>query len=177
MNWANRLTVLRIILVPVFVMSILYNRLNLALVIFIFASVTDALDGYLARALNQQTKLGATMDPIADKLLIMSAYVSLSLVSGLPEYVRMPVYVPLAVISRDVIILIGAGIIYLNNGTVTIRPTVISKVTTFLQMLTIVAVLLKFVYSNWIWNVAVLCTVFSGLDYIRLGAKQINGGK
>jgi cardiolipin synthase (CMP-forming) len=177
MNWANKFTVLRIILVPVFVMAVLYHRLDFALAVFIIASVTDGLDGYLARALDQKTKLGATMDPIADKLLIVSAFVSLSLVSGLPENIRMPIYVPLAVISRDAIILLGAGIIYLHNGSIEIKPTVVSKVTTFFQMLTIIAVLLKFDYSNWIWNAAVALTLVSGLDYIRLGAEQVNGGK
>ena len=177
MNWANRLTVLRIMLVPVFIMSVLYYRLDLALVVFILASITDGLDGYLARLLDQKTKLGAMMDPVADKLLIVSAFISLSFVSGLPAYIRMPVYVPLAVISRDVIILLGAGIIYFNNGSVVIKPTGISKITTFFQMLTIIAVLLKFIYSSWIWNIAVFFTVASGLDYMRLGAKQLNDRK
>ncbi|HPN72416.1 MAG TPA: CDP-alcohol phosphatidyltransferase family protein [Candidatus Omnitrophota bacterium] len=175
MNWANRLTVLRVILVPVFVMAVLYHRLDAALVVFAVASVTDALDGYLARTLNQKTKFGATIDPIADKLLIMSAFVSLSLVSGLPEYSRMPVYVPVAVISRDVIILLGAGVIYFHNGGIEIRPTSISKITTFFQMLTVISVLLKFVYSAWIWNIAVILTIVSGLDYIKRGADEING--
>ena len=176
MNWANRLTMIRIVLVPLFIMSVLYHRLDLALGCFVFAAVTDALDGYIARTFNQKTKLGATLDPIADKLLIVSAFVCLSLVSGLPEYSRMPIYVPVAVISRDAIILLGAGIIYLHNGDIVIRPTVISKITTFSQMLTIIAVLTKFVHAGWIWNAAVVLTVVSGLDYIRLGAEQVNGG-
>lgn len=177
MNWANRLTMLRVVLVPVFIMSVLYHRLDAALLLFISASLTDALDGYIARTFHQKTRFGATIDPIADKLLIMSAFVSLSLVSGLPEYSRMPVYVPVAVISRDVIILLGAGIIYLHNGVIDIKPTVISKITTFFQMLTVIAVLLRFVYASWVWNAAVLLTVISGLDYIRLGAEQVNGRK
>jgi cardiolipin synthase (CMP-forming) len=175
MNWANKVTMLRIVLVPVFIMAVLYHRLNLALVLFVVAAFTDAMDGYLARAFDQRTKLGATIDPIADKLLIMSAFVSLSIVSGLPEYLRMPIYVPVVIISRDVIILLGAGIIYLNNGAIVIRPTIISKITTFFQMLTIISVLIKFVYAGWIWNTAVFLTVISGLDYIRSGAEQVNG--
>ncbi|MFA6635921.1 MAG: CDP-alcohol phosphatidyltransferase family protein [Candidatus Omnitrophota bacterium] len=175
MNWANRLTVLRILLVPVFVISVLYHRLDLAFVFFILAAVTDAMDGYIARTFDQKTALGAMIDPIADKLLILSAFVSLSIVSGLPEYLRMPIYVPVIIISRDVIILLGAGIIYLNSGVVAIKPTVIGKITTFFQMLTIILVLLKFVYASWVWNMAVLLTVASGLDYIKLGARQVNG--
>lgn len=175
MNWANRVTMLRIVLVPGFVMSVLYHRLDFALVLFTLAALTDALDGYLARVLNQKTKLGATIDPIADKLLIVSAFISLSIVSGLPEYSRMPIYVPVVVISRDVIILLGAGIIYLHNGEIVIKPTFVSKLTTFFQMVTVIAVLLKFFYSSWLWDITVLLTIVSGMDYIRLGAAQVNG--
>ena len=175
MNWANRITVLRIILVPVFIACVLYYRLGLALAVFIAAAVTDALDGYLARVRNERTKLGAIMDPIADKILILSAFVSLSLVAGLPDHLRMPAYVPIIIISRDVIILLGALIIYLNNGGINIKPTPVSKITTVFQMCTIVAVLVKFVHSEWIWNTAVVLTVISGIDYIRIGSSQING--
>jgi cardiolipin synthase (CMP-forming) len=175
MNWANRLTVLRIILVPVFVSCVLYHRLGLALAVFMAAAVTDALDGYLARSRNEKTKLGAIMDPLADKLLIMSAFVSLSLVSGLSDNLRMPVYVPVVVISRDVIILLGAVMIYLHNGKIDIKPTAISKVTTFFQIVTVISVLVKFAHSVWVWNVAVVFTIISGIDYIRIGSSQING--
>lgn len=175
LNWPNRLTVLRIVLVPVFITAIVYHKLEVALLIFIVASLTDALDGYLARVLKEKTEFGAIMDPIADKLLLNSAFISFSLVSGLPDYLNMPVYVPIAIISRDVIILIGAMVIYLLNGKIEARPTILGKATTFFQMLTIVAVLLRFVHSVWIWNFTVLMTLASGLDYIRVGMRQING--
>lgn len=175
LNWPNRITVLRIILVPVFITAILYHRLDIALVVFVVAALTDALDGYLARVLGQKTEFGAIMDPIADKMLLNSAFISFSLVSGLPEYIKMPVYVPIAVISRDVIILLGVMVLYLLNGRIEARPTIIGKITTFFQMITIVSVLLRFVHSSWIWNAAVLVTLASGLDYIRIGMRQING--
>jgi cardiolipin synthase (CMP-forming) len=175
MNWANRLTVIRIILVPVFVASVLYYKLGIALAVFVVAALTDALDGYIARVRNERTRLGAIMDPIADKILILSAFVSLSLVAGLPDHLRMPAYVPVIIISRDVIIVLGALIIYLNNGGIKIKPTAVSKITTFFQMCTIVAVLLEFVHSEWIWNTAVVLTIVSGIDYIRIGSSQING--
>lgn len=177
MNLANRLTILRIVLVPFFVMSILYHRLWIALAIFVIASLTDALDGYIARKFDQKTGFGAVIDPLADKLLIMSAYVSLGIVSGLPSHIRMPVYVPLAVISRDVIILMGVGLIFLNNEKIDIKPTIMSKITTFFQMLTIILVLIGFLYSNWVWNITVFFTVLSGLDYIKRGSEQINDRK
>lgn len=175
MNWANRITICRIILVPVFITAVMYHRLNAALAIFLLATFTDALDGYIARTRKEKTKLGAVMDPIADKLLIGSAFISFSLVSGLPEYLKMPVYVPIVVISRDAFILIGAMVIYLLTGTIDVKPTIIGKVTTFFQMITIISVLLRFPHSVWLWNAAVALTVISGLDYIRIGSGQING--
>jgi cardiolipin synthase len=175
MNWANRLTILRIILVPFFIASILYGRLGLALGIFILASITDGLDGYIARVRKEKTRLGAIMDPIADKLLIVSAYISLSIVTALPTYLKMPAYVPIIVISRDALILLGALIIYLNNGKLDIKPTALGKITTTLQMITIVSVLLQFIHSNWVWNAMIVLTIISGIDYIRIGSGQLNG--
>ncbi|MFH1552383.1 MAG: CDP-alcohol phosphatidyltransferase family protein [Candidatus Omnitrophota bacterium] len=174
MNWANRITVCRIILVPVFITAVLYHRLNMALLVFILAVATDGLDGYLARTRKEKTRLGAIMDPIADKMLIGSAFISFSLVAGLPAYLKMPVYVPIIVISRDVIILVGALIIYLLAGKIDIKPTVIGKMTTFFQMITIISVLLRFIYSSWVWNAMIILTVVSGIDYIRIGSGQIN---
>lgn len=175
LNWPNRLTVLRIILVPVFISAIIYHKLEVALVVFLVASATDALDGYLARVLHEKTEFGAMMDPIADKMLLNSAFICFSLVSGLPAYLKMPVYMPIIIISRDVIILVGAVVIYLLNGKIEARPTILGKVTTFFQMLTIVAVLLRFVHSNWIWNTTAVITLASGIDYLRVGMRQING--
>ncbi|MFQ5952364.1 MAG: CDP-alcohol phosphatidyltransferase family protein [Candidatus Omnitrophota bacterium] len=174
MNWANRLTILRIILVPVFIAAILYHRLYLALAIFVLAAITDGLDGYIARVRKERTQLGRILDPVADKMLILSGFVSLSLVAGLPDYLKMPIYVPIIVISRDVIILLGAVVIYLLTERLEIKPTILGKVTTFFQMITIISLLLGFVYSNWIWNTTVVFTVLSGLDYIRIGARQVN---
>ena len=174
MNWANRLTVTRIVLVPVFILSILYYKLNVAFVIFLIAAVTDGLDGYIARTRNEKTRFGAVLDPIADKLLVGSAFICFSIVTNLPAHLKMPIYVPLIIISRDVIILTGALVIYLLAGKIDIKPTVLGKLTTVFQMLTIILVLLRFQYSSWVWNIAVVFTVISGLDYLRIGARQVN---
>ena len=175
MNWANRLTILRILLVPVFVMAVLYHRMNIAFVVFILAAFTDALDGYIARHFDQKTRLGTIMDPIADKLLLGSAFICFSLVHGLPAHIKMPIYVPLIVISRDVIILLGAAMMQMITGHVKVRPTVLGKITTFLQMLTILALLLNFTHSSWIWNLTVVMTLVSGADYLRIAARELNG--
>ncbi|MBD3378888.1 MAG: CDP-diacylglycerol--glycerol-3-phosphate 3-phosphatidyltransferase [Candidatus Omnitrophica bacterium] len=174
MNWANRLTILRIILAPVFISAVLYGKYGLALAVFLFAAVTDGLDGYIARSRDQKTVLGTILDPIADKLLIGSAYISFCIVSGVPEYLRLPAYVPIIVISRDVFILLGAVIIYMLKGGIDVKPSYLGKVTTVFQMLTVIALLLRFVHSSWLWNFTTFLTLVSGLDYLRTGSKQIN---
>ncbi|MGB2599383.1 MAG: CDP-alcohol phosphatidyltransferase family protein [Candidatus Omnitrophota bacterium] len=175
MNLANMITILRMMLIPVFIMTVMYHKLNLAFVIFVIAAATDGLDGYIARVRKERTQLGRILDPVADKMLIISAFVSFSLVSGLPGYLKMPVYVPIIIISRDVFILLGAVVIYLLTQNLEIKPSILGKITTFFQMLTVISLLLRFVYSCWIWNAAVVLTVISGLDYLRIGAKQVNG--
>ncbi|MDD5634951.1 MAG: CDP-alcohol phosphatidyltransferase family protein [Candidatus Omnitrophica bacterium] len=174
MNWPNRLTICRIVLVPVFILSVIYCKLHIAFFVFLLAAATDALDGYFARAYNQKTKLGAILDPIADKLLVGSAFICFSLVDTLPGHIKIPVYVPIIVISRDVLILIGAATIYLLAGEIKVHPTAVGKITTFFQMTTVIALLLGFVHSNWLWNTTVILTILSGLDYIRVGSKQVN---
>jgi cardiolipin synthase len=162
-------------LVPVFIITILYHRLNLAFLVFVIAAITDGLDGYIARVRKERTRLGKILDPVADKMLIISAFICFSLVSGLPDYLKMPAYVPIIVVSRDFFIVFGAIVIYLLTQKLEVRPTVLGKVTTFFQMLTVISLLLGFIYSNWIWNTTVVFTVLSGLDYLRIGAKQVNG--
>jgi len=176
MNWANRLTILRVVLVPVFIAAVLYQRLTFALAIFILAAVTDCLDGYVARAFKEKTEFGAIMDPIADKLLVGSAFICFSIVKDLPAHLRTPAYVPIIIISRDVIILLGVMCIYLlgpGRGT-EIRPTRLSKLTTVFQMITVISLLSGFIYSSWLWNSTVVLTVISGLDYIRIGSSKFN---
>lgn len=174
MNWPNRITILRITLVPVFILAVFYHEFNIAFVIFVLASVTDALDGYLARVRKEKTRLGSILDPIADKMLIGSAFVSLALVAGVPQHLQMPGYVPIIIISRDVMILTGVAILHIMNVHIVISPTILGKMTTVLQMATIIAVLLRFPRSSWLWNAAVLLTVVSGLDYLRIASRSIN---
>ncbi|NQT06036.1 MAG: CDP-alcohol phosphatidyltransferase family protein [Candidatus Omnitrophica bacterium] len=175
MNLANRISITRIILVPFFVASILYSKLTLALFIFIVCILSDALDGYIARIKAQETRLGALLDPIADKLLLISAFVSFSVVSNIPFALRFPPYVPLIIVSRDVLIILGCIVIYLIKGKVDIKPTILGKMTTFMQMMSIVAILIQFPFSAILWNIAVILTVVSGLEYLRIGSVMING--
>ena len=174
MNLANKISITRIILVPFFIAAVVYSQFTLALAIFIICIISDALDGYIARTRSQRTKLGAILDPMADKLLLVSGFVSLSMISDLPENLRFPPYVPLIVVSRDVLVVLGCIVIYLLKGRIDIKPTYLGKAATFLQMMSIVSMLIHFPYSGVIWNITVVLTVFSGLDYLRSGSRILN---
>ncbi|MEI8176325.1 MAG: CDP-alcohol phosphatidyltransferase family protein [Candidatus Omnitrophota bacterium] len=185
MNLANRISILRVLLIPFFVGSIVYYKNEgsfvsyLPFLIFFVAVITDGIDGFIARRFNQKTELGTILDPLADKMLLISAFICLSLSTSIPEHLRLPPWLPILVISRDVIIVLGSVIIHLIKGSVRILPTWLGKSTTFLQMSTILSVLVKFPYSYVIWYLAALCTVFSGMDYIVRGSRLLseNNGK
>lgn len=174
MNLANSITISRILLIPFFIASVLYSKLDLALYIFLFAAVTDGVDGYIARRTKQRTELGKILDPIADKLLILSAFICFSVAKDLPKLVKPPLYVPIIIISRDAIIVLGALLIYLLKGKLEVKPTVISKITTFFQMITVMGILYEFAWSPLIWNIAIAFTVFSGIDYVIKGNRSLN---
>jgi len=176
MNIPNFLSLLRIILIPVFVILLIQDEHCKALIIFVIAGLTDVLDGTMARLLNAQTKLGSYLDPIADKLLLSTSFVTLAILGIIPRELTV------VVISRDFIILLGIAILSLMSVPFEIKPAFISKVTTVLQMGTIFFALLHKAVthgssSNWIltlfWLTA-LFTVASGLVYIIRGIKIIN---
>jgi CDP-diacylglycerol--glycerol-3-phosphate 3-phosphatidyltransferase len=175
-NLANKISITRILLIPFFVGAIIYYSPEndflrfIALGIFIIGVISDGLDGYIARTRNQKTVLGAYLDPIADKVLLVTAFICLALVSRFPQDYRLPAWVVLAVISRDSIILLGSVIIYIIKGKLEVIPSKLGKVTTFLQMLVVISVLMHFRYSSIIWNLAIIFTVLSGIGYIRRGS-------
>ncbi len=180
MNLANKISILRILLVPFFIWAIVYYSPEhdylrfIALGIFGLAVLSDAMDGYLARVLKQRTALGTFLDPLADKLLLITAFISLSVVNSLPASLRLPPWVPIIVVSRDVIILLGAMVIFLVSGGIEISPSPLGKVTTFFQMATIISVLLQYPHSNYIWTSAVVLTILSAIDYVIRGARLLN---
>lgn len=180
MNLANKISIARILLIPFFVAAVIYYSPErdflrfVALGIFMLGVVSDALDGYIARTRNQKTALGSYIDPIADKLLLLTAFICLSMVSNFPKGYSLPAWVVLAVISRDAIIVLGSIIIYVMKGGLEIVPSKLGKSTTFLQMFTIIAVLLHFRYLFVIWNLTVLFTVLSGIGYIRRGSRLLS---
>jgi cardiolipin synthase len=168
----NLLSLIRLGLVPVFVVSVLQREMLQALVTFLLAGLTDALDGAAARWWRQQTRLGAYLDPAADKLLLVSAYVVLS-VPELHEGVVIPTWITALVLTRDVAIVVVSFILYLAHEIRTFRPSTLSKLNTAMQVVTVLLVLLASLWSQFVvaahvalWTVA-FTTVASGLDYIR----------
>ena len=137
---ANQLTLLRIILIPAFVLLLIYGKLGAALVVFVIAGVTDALDGLIARLARQGTSLGAWLDPMADKLLLVSTFVVLTIPS-IPMVNHLPVWLTVTVISRDIVIVGVVAIVNLAVGPRTFRPSLLGKAATAAFIVTSVVVL------------------------------------
>lgn len=140
LNWPNRLTIARIILVAPLVICLLNLQAEwphwrrIALVIFVMMAITDALDGYLARRLGEETLLGRFLDPVADKLLITSAVILLALDSTSVEGFRFPSWVPVIAIGKDILTTIGFGLIYATTGEYFIKPRIWGKACTAVQL-------------------------------------------
>lgn len=180
MNLANKISIGRILLIPFFIGSIVYYQSEVGIAqylpffIFLAAVISDGVDGFIARRFNQKTELGTMIDPIADKLLIITAFIALSFSKSIPPNLRLPPWLPIVVISRDIIIVLGTVVIFLIKGSARIIPTAWGKITTFFQMSTILAVLVKFPFSFLVWNIAGAFTIVSGVDYIIRGSRLLN---
>ena len=180
----NLLTVFRMVLIPVFVSLLFYQRFLLALGIFILAGVTDGLDGLLARRFNQKSQLGTILDPIADKLMLVTSFVVLSMRSvfpqPLPSHLPVPFWVTVAVISRDVFILVGAAI-NIVTGFRGFRPSMLGKINTTVQIFAIAAIMFaaSFPYGTGYYLPTIYATVFtfsvlSGAHYVFFVSKLVN---
>ena len=171
----NLLTLLRLFFIPFIIIAILDHRAVLALSLFIVAGVSDALDGLLARLLHQRTKLGEYLDPIADKLLLSSLFLVFSLTH------RVAWRITVLVFSRDILMLIIGAVLYMTNTVRDMRPTLLGKLATAVQIGTLFVVLLTDVSREpWIlmmrkiglWGTIIL-TVLSGMHYMYLVAKRM----
>lgn len=176
---ANQLTVVRILIVPFFIVTVLYYSPDkdflryVALGLFAAAALLDFLDGYWARKFHQATKVGALLDPLADKILLISAFICLYKIGVLFETVRFPIWLVVAVISRDAILLLGSTVIHLMKGDITVATTFWGKWTAFLQMLAVMGILLQWKFSILTWYVIIVFVVISGMDYILKGIKEL----
>ena len=177
MNLPNTLTIIRVLLIPVFVIFILDHSYLYALITFAIAGITDGMDGLLARLTRQKTELGAYLDPIADKLLIVSAYITLAIIEIIPSWLAV------IVIIRDVIIMLGILVMLLTSYHPSIRPSFVSKMTTTFQIITVLLALLVgyYPYFSPLTPVAIyittLLTLLSGAHYIYVGTRILNQKK
>ena len=169
LNVPNSLTILRILLIPLIVGLLIYEHVEYALVTLIIAALTDALDGTIARMANQKTRFGAYLDPLADKLLLMTTFVTFSLLD------MVPVWSVILVVSRDAILLAGTLLAHLTSTAIDASPTVLGKATTLFQvsyMILVLALISQDLNPVLLFPLLLsmsLLTVLSGMHYIFRG--------
>ncbi len=177
LNLPNFITLLRIGAIPIFLILLVDERYTEALIVFILAGITDSLDGLLARWLDARTTLGAFIDPLADKLLLVSSFVILAFLGDIPRWLAV------LVIMRDVIILIGYSVLFFVTGhAIEVRPTLIGKASTFFQLLTVSMALVAL--HNAAWQIPLLrdaseilagaTVTISGLQYLSRALRWFN---
>jgi CDP-diacylglycerol--glycerol-3-phosphate 3-phosphatidyltransferase len=191
MTTANKITVIRILMIPVFVTLAIYYGESIqegnpqdwmrftAIAVFLLAAISDGLDGYVARRYNQRSSLGVILDPIADKGLLLSGIITLSISNWSqvdPHYGKFPAWFPVLVITRDVVIVSGSLLLHVLNGKVRVRPSWTGKVATVLQMAAIAWVMLQMRIPPLIYIVyaAGFFTLVSGVIYFRNGLRQLS---
>jgi len=191
MTTANKITVVRILMIPAFVTMAIYYGQSIqrhdplewqrftAIAIFLIAAVSDGLDGYIARRYKQRSALGAILDPIADKGLLLSGIITLSISNWSevdPDYGRFPAWFPVLVITRDAVILVGAIILhYFIGNKMRVKPSWTGKVATVCQMCAIAWVMLQLHFLPLIFVVFVagIFTLVSGVIYLMEGVRQL----
>jgi cardiolipin synthase (CMP-forming) len=174
MNVPNSLTILRILLIPVYIGFMTYGSYGFALLTLLIAGLTDAIDGHLARKLNQRTRLGTLLDPLADKLLLTSSFISLAILHLVPSWLV------ILVVSRDIILLLGTVVAHVTNTPINVTPTFLGKGTTLFQL----SYVLLIVLLTWrgldrsiltpLVVVMVGFTLASGLHYLYRGYRDTN---
>ncbi|MBA3568565.1 MAG: CDP-alcohol phosphatidyltransferase family protein [Pyrinomonadaceae bacterium] len=181
----NMLTIFRMVLIPVFVTLVFYQRFLLALAAFVVAGITDGLDGLLARRFDQRSQLGTVLDPIADKLMLVTAFVVLSMRSvfppPVPNHLPIPFWVTIAVISRDVFIVVGAAAINIMTGFRGFRPSWLGKVNTTVQIIAIAIIMFAAsvpygtgYYLPTLYAIVFALVLLSGAHYVFFASKLLN---
>ena len=181
----NLLTVFRMALIPVFVSMLFYQQFVWALGIFIVAGITDGLDGLLARRFHQQSPLGRILDPIADKLMLVTSFVVLSMrgvyPTPVPKHLPIPFWVTITVISRDVFILVGAAAINIVTGFRAFSPSLLGKISTVVQIVAVATVVLSAetragtgYYLPTLYTLVFALAVLSGVHYVFFVSRRLN---
>lgn len=187
MTFANIITLTRIGLIPLFALSVLYYadgvkkdipvfwQYACTLLLFVVISVADGLDGYVARKYNQKTKLGSILDPLADKTLLVTSLIILS-INPAHAFPQLPMWFPIVILSRDALLVMGVVVIFIMGKSLEVKPHLIGKIATAFQMLTIGMVLLRVEERHLaipVW-IAGICTAISGVIYIVQGSKRLS---
>lgn len=172
----NLLTFLRMALIPLFAITLVYNREGLALILFAIAGLSDGIDGFIARRFRQESKLGTIIDPIADKLLMTTAFIMLSWPGVLEpsRFLPVPFWVTATVIGRDVLIVTVAASITIMTGFRDFVPSWLGKASTFVQVVAVILIMLAATYPQQlrgfylptVYTTVVAFAVFSGVHYI-----------
>jgi len=181
----NVLTVFRMVLIPIFVSLLFYQRFLWALFVFVTAGLTDGLDGLLARRFDQQSQLGTILDPIADKLMLVTAFIVLSMKGvfhpPLPKHLPIPFWVTVAVISRDVFIIVGAAAINIMTGFRGFKPSWLGKLNTTVQILAITLIMFAAsfptgsgYYLPTLYLSVFTLAVLSGVHYVFFVSRLMN---
>jgi cardiolipin synthase len=176
MTVPNLITTIRIILTPIFIIYLLDGQFLSGLFVFMICVLSDGLDGTLARVFNQKSKLGSYLDPLADKMLLISAFIVLAVLGFLPSWLTV------LAISRDILIMLGIFILYLNGLKISIKPSILSKITTCLQFAAVIVVLSKdFLLSYlsffpYLFYMTGFFTIISGLQYMHYWFRIIGEG-
>ncbi len=175
---ANIVTLVRMALIPVFVSFVFYQQLPTALIVWVIAGLTDLLDGLLARWLDQRTALGTILDPMADKLLLVTAFVVLSLPR--PDFQPIPFWLTTVVISRDVFIVVGAVLIFITTGFRQFRPSLLGKINTLVQLGVITIFLATRIFHRYtqylpsLYYLTFAIAILSGIHYIFHATRLLN---
>ena len=177
MTWPNFITIGRFLLVPVFIFAMLQGASAWAFAVFLVAGLSDAVDGYLARRFGQVSELGAYLDPLADKLLLISGFVTLGYLGAIPDWLV------LLVVSRDVLIVGAVMTSHLIGHPVPVKPLFVSKLTTVVQILLVTVALAHLagfaelaVAVLWLGWAAAGLTIASAAAYLRTWTRHIAEG-
>jgi len=175
MTIPNLLTILRVLLTPLLVIFLLEGRLSAALIVFIVAGITDGLDGLIARLYRQKSKLGAFLDPLADKLLLATTYVLLAVKNLVPSWLTV------IVLSRDVLIVLGVFVLFMQNLPFEIKPTIASKLTTCSQIFTAIVTMATAIATphpllkSILFHITAGFTIVSWAQYMVKGIQIMQG--
>jgi cardiolipin synthase len=177
MNVPNSLTILRILLIPVFVGFLIYEHYDYSLGVLLLAGLTDGLDGTIARVANQRTRLGAYLDPLADKLLLTSGFVTVSVLH------LIPLWIAILIVSRDAILMTGTLLARLAESRVDISPTLLGKGTTLVQLVYLILVVgltsrhMDLLVIQPLLYLVVGLTVLSGFHYLYRGYVHVSASE